>query len=268
MQPSVENTIPSSFFDQLRSAATSALLLDYDGTLAPFQTERDRAYPYPQVVPLLERIVKTGRSRVVIVTGRAIEDVQPLLDPLPAVEIWGSHGIEHLSAEGTYSKSIIPPETAASLSDAVSGLNSCGLGGRTEIKPGGVAVHWRGLSTDEAKEVYTFTHNCLRPFMHQPGLKLLEFDGGVELRVAHPHKGDAVTAIVNSCDPLTPIAYLGDDHTDEAAFRALNSRGLTVLVREEVRTTNAQFWLHPPSELFDFLQQWFDCIAHGGSNSV
>ena len=103
MQPSVENTIPLSFFDQLRSAATSALLLDYDGTLAPFQTERDRAYPYPQVVPLLERILKNGRSRVVIVTGRAIEDVQPLLDPLPAVEIWGSHGIEHLSAEGTYS---------------------------------------------------------------------------------------------------------------------------------------------------------------------
>lgn len=263
MHPSLENTIPSTFFDRLRAAATSALLLDYDGTLAPFQLERDRAYPYPQVVPLLESILETGRSRVVIVTGRAIADLRPLLDPLPAVEIWGSHGIEHSSADGKYSHSVIPPETAASLSDAVSRLTAAGLADRSEIKPGGVAVHWRGLSTDEMKEVHTSTHNCLRPFMHHPGLKLLEFDGGLELRVMHPDKGDAVTAILSSCDPLTPIAYLGDDQTDEAAFCALNPRGLTILVRHEYRRTSAQCRLHPPQELFQFLEQWCDCVTAG-----
>ena len=261
MHPASANTIPSTFFDQLRNAATSALLLDYDGTLAPFQTDRELAYPYPQVVPLLESILKTGRSRVVIVTGRAIADLRPLLDPLPAMEIWGSHGIEHLLADGTYSQSNIPPDTTASLADAVSRLAAAGLTDRTEIKPGGVAVHWRGLTPDHAKAIYTYTHNCLRPFMHHPGLKLLEFDGGVELRVAHPHKGDAVAAILNGCAPLTPIAYLGDDHTDEAAFRALNARGLTILVRPEYRRTNAQFWLQPPLELFHFLQQWSDCVT-------
>lgn len=257
----VENTIPSAFFDQLRDAASATLLLDYDGTLAPFQTDRDRAYPYPQVVPILESILDTGRSRVVIVTGRSVADLRPLLKPLPAVEIWGSHGIEHLSVDGSYRQSNIPAETAALLTDAAAWLTAAGLGDKTEAKPGGVAVHWRGLSPDETKEIYTRTHKCLRPFMHHPGLKLLEFDGGVELRVAHPHKGDAVIAILNGCDPHTPVAYLGDDHTDEAAFRALNSRGVTILVRSEYRRTNARFWLHPPHELIHFLQQWSDCLA-------
>ena len=43
---------------QLTAAPASVLLLDYDGTLAPFHTERHRAYPYPQVIPLLESILK------------------------------------------------------------------------------------------------------------------------------------------------------------------------------------------------------------------
>ena len=236
-------------------------MLDYDGTLAPFQTDRDRAYPYPQVMPLLERILNTGRSKVAIVSGRAIADLRPLLDPLPAVEIWGSHGIEHLAVDGTYSQGSIPTETATALSDAVSYLSAAGLADRTEIKTGGIAVHWRGLSTDATKAVYTATHESLRPLMHHPGLKLLEFDGGVELRVIHPNKGDAVSAILNQCDPLAPIAYLGDDHTDEAAFRALKAHGLTILVRPEYRRTNAQFWLQPPHQLIHFLQSWADCIG-------
>ncbi len=261
MLPPSANTIPSTFFDQLRNAAESALLLDYDGTLAPFQTERDRAYPYPQVMPLLKRILNTRRSKVAIISGRSIADLRPFLDQLPAVEIWGSHGIEHFSADGTYSQTDIPAETTTSLANAVSLLSASGLADRTEIKPGGIAVHWRGLSTDARNAVYSAAHDCLRPLMLRPGLKLLSFEGGVELRVIYPNKGDAVSAILNRCDPLATVAYLGDDHTDEAAFRALNPYGLTILVRHEYRATNAQCWLQPPNQLIHFLQTWADCVG-------
>ena len=154
-----------------------------------------------------------------------------------------------------------PEEAAAALIEAESRLASAGLADRSEVKPGGVAIHWRGLSTQDTYEVYTSTHNCLKPFMQRPELKLLDFDGGVELRVAHPNKGDAVNAIKETCSAITPMAYLGDDHTDEAAFLALNPGGTTVLVRDEYRRTNAQFWLRPPLELIKFLQTWCDCVA-------
>jgi trehalose-6-phosphatase len=52
------------------------------------------------------------------------------------------------------------------------------------------------------------------------------------------------------------VAYLGDDRTDEDAFKALAGRGLAVLVREELRPTAAAVWLRPPVELLDFLQRW------------
>jgi trehalose-phosphatase len=253
-------TVSSAFFEQIAAATQSLLLLDYDGTLAPFQVDRHSANPYPGVVPLLENIIGRRRSRVVVITGRPIAELQPLLFPLRDLEIWGSHGLEHLSADGTYRQIAVPPEIAVSLFSAESWLAAVGLGDRIEIKPGGIAVHWRGLPAAEIERIQACTYEGLMPYSKQPGLKLLEFDGGVELRVAHPDKGDALASILASVGPETPVAYLGDDITDEAAFGVLNSRGVSILVRSEYRETDAQIWLQPPDELIGFLQQWLDCL--------
>jgi len=52
------------------------------------------------------------------------------------------------------------------------------------------------------------------------------------------------------------VAYLGDDLTDEDAFAAMGNRGLSILVRGEVRRSCARFWLRPPEELLHFLDEW------------
>jgi trehalose-phosphatase len=253
--------VPTALFGQVAAATQSLLLLDYDGTLAPFQVDRHSAHPYPGVVPLLQNIISRRNSKVVVITGRPIAELQPLISPLRDLEIWGSHGLEHLSATGTYRQSAVAPETAALLSDSELLLSAAGLAHKTEVKPGGVAVHWRGLPPAEIEQIKTCACKGLMPYAQQPGLKLLEFDGGLELRVAHPDKGDALASILASVDPDAPIAYLGDDITDEAAFNALNSRGTTILVRAEYRETQAQIWLRPPEELIAFLQQWLGCLS-------
>jgi len=59
------------------------------------------------------------------------------------------------------------------------------------------------------------------------------------------------------------VAYLGDDATDEDAFRILNGRGLTVLVGPKYHFTAAQIWLKPPDELYDFLRSWITACEGG-----
>ena len=98
----------ADFFDQLQEATLSGLLLDYDGTLAPFHDDRYRAYPYDGIVPLLDRIIQSGKTKVAIITGRPIKEVQALLHPLEGLEIWGAHGLEHLSDDGRYRQAEIP----------------------------------------------------------------------------------------------------------------------------------------------------------------
>ena len=85
---------------------------------------------------------------------------------------------------------------------------------------------------------------------------MLEFDGGIELRVSEWSKGTAVRTVLEELTPNAAVAYLGDDTTDEDAFRALKGRGLTVLVREEARASDADIWLQPPGGLVTFLQGW------------
>jgi len=251
----------SKFMEQLTAASSSMLLLDYDVTLAPFHTERHLAYPYPGVVAVLEKILDAARSRVIIVTGRPVLEIGPLLRPLNKLEIWGSHGLEHLMADGTYRQFPIGPEVATSLSQAESFLIAAGLSQRIEIKPGGIAVHWRGMPAVEMESVRTRTQRALSALVNQSGLRQLEFDEGLELRVEHPNKGDTVRSILRDLGDPTRVAFLGDDLTDEDAFRALHSRGLSVLVRPEYRETDAEIWLEPPGELIDFLEQWRDAVS-------
>jgi trehalose 6-phosphate phosphatase len=247
--------------ERLSVASSSMLLLDYDGTLAPFQTDRYHAYPYPGVIPLLESIRNCARSRIVVITGRPIVEMKPLLDPLCNLEIWGSHGMEHLSTDGSYTQITNSPEISEWLSKAEAWLAAAGLAERTEIKHGGIAVHWRGVPDAKMESIRAHVQRGLGPIAHYPGLKLLEFEGGLELRISHPNKGDAVASLLSEVPHESPIAYLGDDLTDEDAFRVLNSRGLSVLVRSEYRKTNAKIWLRPPEELVVFLEQWLKNVS-------
>ena len=100
------------------------------------------------------------------------------------------------------------------------------------------------------------------------GLDVFEFDGGVESRACETDKGDAVRTFLSEISPDTPSAYLGDDTTDESAFRAMQGRGISVLVRPKWRRTSAKLWLKPRDELLDFLGLWLKtCCEHDASNS-
>jgi trehalose-6-phosphatase len=60
------------------------------------------------------------------------------------------------------------------------------------------------------------------------------------------------------------VAFLGDDITDESAFRAVNALSgphFTALVRREQRPTAADVWLRPPRELLDFLRKWLEAAS-------
>lgn len=59
-----------NFYMKRKSASQRGLLLDYDGTLAPFHAEREKAYPYLGIPEMLDNIMKAPNVRLVIITGR------------------------------------------------------------------------------------------------------------------------------------------------------------------------------------------------------
>jgi len=253
-----------AFFTRVQHARTRGLMLDYDGTLAPFRLDPAQAEPYPGVTPLLDAIMEARNTRLVIVSGRWIMNLLPLLQLKRLPEIWGSHGWERLSTNGEYDARPARREALELLvaADAwIDEIEACGA--RAERKPASVAFHWRGLANHQVAEIRSKLFQKWMELAKSNELAWHDFDGGIELRIAGCDKGDVVRTIVAECGPDAAFAYLGDDETDEDAFRAMPAGSASVLVRTQYRRTQANSWIRPPEELLEFLRRWHD--AAGGA---
>jgi trehalose 6-phosphate phosphatase len=251
------------FMGVVARSAVSVLLLDYDGTLAPFSLSRQQAVPYPGMAALLQEIITNGRTRVVIITGRNADDVIPLLALHPRPEIWGSHGMERLRPAGVVERSRIQDPALQALADANHWLKSQGFHELAEFKTGAIAIHWRGLDEARAAEIRSLVLGGWSPIAQRTPMELLEFEGGIELRMRGHDKGDVVRTILDEIGPGVPVAYLGDDLTDERAFVALGGAGLSVLVRPQWRETAAGLWIRPPEGVWEFFRKWLEACRNG-----
>lgn len=249
------------FFDGFAPTSRPLLLLDYDGTLAPFHADRFQAVPWPGVRELLESIQIQNKTRIAVITGRPAQEIAPLLGLHEPVEVWGLHGFERLDCHGHIAREDLPGAVVQKLDELRGQLRHDSFGGLFESKPNAAVMHWRGVSPEEAANIEQRTRRLFEPAAQLDGLRLLPFECGLELRAGRD-KGGAVDALLAANSERKPVAFLGDDLTDEAGFRALKGRGLSALVRPEWRETEADVWLKPPEELKIFLKKWADAEFH------
>ncbi|MDH3288725.1 MAG: trehalose-phosphatase [Betaproteobacteria bacterium] len=246
-----------AFYATLSGASERILMLDYDGTLAPFKIRPEQAVPYPGVVELLDAVMAQDDTRVVIVSGRRTSEVAALLSSQRSPEIWGAHGWERMFTDGVVRVQETAEELRQSLSSAEASAEGFRrVGARIECKPASVALHWRGLPAIKIARLREQVRSAWEPFAADGLLELIAFDGGLELRARGTNKEHAVRTVLAESGAACVAAYLGDDITDEDAFRAIKGHGLAVLVRSEPRETLADLWLRPPRELIVFLRHW------------
>lgn len=255
------------FFRTFAGSVRPLLLLDYDGTLAPFHVDRFQARPWAGVRELLQDIREQGRTDMVVITGRPAVEIAPLLGLTPALEVWGLHGTERLYTDGRRELEQLPAAAREALDALRVHLKRDSFGGLFEDKDNGAVMHWRGASPEQAAEIERRTRALFEPLAELEGLSLLKFEAGLELRGGR-NKGGAAAAILAEMESNGPIAFLGDDVTDEHAFEVINGSDhasgrphLTALVRPEWRQTAADVWLRPPEDLKQFLSRWLQACG-------
>jgi trehalose 6-phosphate phosphatase len=255
-----------AFFKAFAGEVHPLLLLDYDGTLASFRVDRFQARPWAGVRQLLTRIQRQGQTRMAVITGRPAAEIGPLLGLETPLEVWGLHGAERLYPDGRRELEAAPFPARQMLDELRERLRRDAMGGLFEDKPNAAVMHWRGAPPHKARAIEKRTRQLFEPLAQIEGLSLLEFEAGLELRVGRD-KGGAVEAILDEAGSVGPVAYLGDDLTDEAAFRVVNTlegAHLSLLIRRVRRATVADVWLRPPAELRDFLASWATAIEERG----
>jgi len=257
------NAILEEFMDTLKHTGKNLLLLDYDGTLAPFTVNRQSAVPYPGVRTLLQQIIQAGKTRMIIVSGRPCAEIIELLDLNVSPEVWGAHGWQRLLPDGSRMRYRMHDAERDAIGMAYRWVAALGYAHLSERKQSGVAVHWRGLPVEDIRDIRQSLSQQKIPAICAQTMLLREFNGGMELQLKSRTKGTVIETLLSETEPQTPVAYLGDDRTDEDAFAALEFRGLRIRVANDSRESRADVMLRPPEELLDFLLHWL--LACGGA---
>jgi trehalose 6-phosphate phosphatase len=205
-----------------RFAAARPVLVatDYDGVLAPLVGDPSAAVPAPGVAEALGRLAGRDGVTVALVSGRGVADLQTVSGLTGPYRWVGSHGAEFggpLTAELA--------DRRDALAERLAPLVAATPGARLEVKPASVAVHVREVADrSAAAELLDRADRAADPSLtKKPGKEVLE------LAVTDADKGRALLRLREELG-VGAAAYLGDDRTDEDAFRVLPAGDLTVKV--------------------------------------
>jgi trehalose 6-phosphate synthase/phosphatase len=217
---------------RLRSAERLLLFLDYDGTLVPFARAPDLAAPDRQLRDLLRALASKPGAVVHVVSGRARDTLERWLGDLP-IGLHAEHGLWSrmaLSEPWVITESIDAGWLvgARRILEEVTAMTP---GALVEAKTASIAWHWRmaepELGAERANEVW----RRLEVQLQGESVDLLRGEKVIEVQPHGVNKGRAVERVLAAAQrPLPTIAAMGDDGTDDDAFRALPPEAITISV--------------------------------------
>lgn len=206
------------------------LLLDYDGTLAPFTGDYTSSKAPKQLLSLLSRLAADPSNTVVVVSGRSANDLDERFNGM-ALNLVAEHGaMTKLAgqenwrtlarAESRWKRQILPVlRKYASLTPLA----------RVEEKPHSLVWHYRQSPPYYAQKNVVILKRVLKPILKTFGLALFQGNKILEIKDPTINKGAAVKKWLGR--DQTFILCIGDDYTDEDMFTALPTSSYTVKVR-------------------------------------
>ena len=251
-----------SQFAQLQESCTQIkrgpcqIFLDYDGTLREFTGQPLEATPTPEILDLLQRLVAHPHISPWVVSGR----------PAALLAQWLGHtGVGLVAEHGAFLREtgdsafhplfdFLPQDWRDEVREIFNHFTASVPGARIEEKEVGISWHYRLadpiLGTWQAKEL--FQH--LIEVLQDQAVQVMRGNKVLEVRPAGINKGNALRHILRAC-PSAPqqILAVGDDHTDESMFQAVDASAWSILVGN--RPSAAHYRVDSPAALRALLRR-------------
>ncbi|XP_042056925.1 probable trehalose-phosphate phosphatase D [Salvia splendens] len=260
-----------TMFEEFTAAAKGkqiVVFLDYDGTLSPIVEDPDRAFITSEMREAVRDVAKLFPSA--IVSGRCRAKVYDFVK-LSELYYAGSHGMDikgpskrHISQRKGNQTVLCQParaflpiidEVYRALIEQVMHIP----GAKVENNRFCLSVHYRCVEEKKWVELADQVKLVIKDYSQlrlNHGRKVFEIRPTIKW-----DKGNAVEFLLESLgydesSDVLPI-YIGDDRTDEDAFRVLRERdqGLGILVSKAPKETNASYTLQEPTEVMHFLRR-------------
>lgn len=242
----------------------AAVFLDYDGTLTPIVARPELAVLSDKMKETVEQL---GRyCTVAIMSGRDLQDVRKLVG-IDRLFYAGSHGFDITGPRGVQmefqkGKEFLPvlDRVEQELKKQLGEVD----GVLIERKKFSIAVHYRNVKEEmlgTVKRVVDRVVEQTKDLRLSHGKKVYDLQPQIEW-----NKGKALLWLLDGLDLNHPDVvpfYIGDDTTDEDAFRALKNRGIGIVVKEGNRKTAARYVLGNPDHVQTFLKALMHMVKGG-----
>ncbi len=260
----MENLFPAlpRVLNELAAAKRVLLLSDFDGTLAPIAERPEMAHLPDQTRCMLQILSRLPGMTVGIISGRALSDLKDKIN-LTGLVYAGNHGFE---IEGPGINFISPiADEMRPIFRVIGKILSITLapfrGVFVEEKGMTISVHYRQAEEHAGHQVQQVVEKSVAAPRFAGLLKITRGKKVLELRPAVSwDKGRAVRLLMKRYGKggrksgLVPL-YLGDDLTDEDAFKVINAygMGLSIRVGDNSQESLARYYLKSPLEVPQFL---------------
>jgi len=247
---------------RLKTADHVLLLVDYDGTLTPIVDRPELAVLDHDTKKLLQKLSRNRHYTIGIISGRALSDLKSKIG-LDDLIYAGNHGLE---IEGLGS-SFLEPVAAEmqplldmlhkALSATMKGIRGVFI----ENKGLTLSVHYRMAEDKEEVKVKDAFHRVTHPLDLTGKIKITQGKKVYEIRPPVDwNKGKAVAWLVAKLKDssrkrrILPL-YLGDDLTDEDAFKLINKiGGISIIIGSDSPNSEARYFLKSPEEVTELLE--------------
>lgn len=219
------------------------LCLDFDGTLAPIEEQPETAELPECIRSLLLDLLK--QHPVAIISGRSLMDLKNRVN-LPGLVYCGNHGAEmEDDVRGASSRHYLE-----GFLQAANGAFASLPGVQVEDKGVTASIHFRRVEPVFLATFQASFRKMAREFENT--LNISEGRKVFEIRpIGAFDKGDTVTRLMAASGKGRVPVYVGDDISDEAAFRAIKGSGIAVSVGSSLE---ADYYLRNQGEVREFLE--------------
>lgn len=239
-------------------ASRRCILLDYDGTLAPYQKLPAMASPSQELMNLLNDLTRNENTEVIIISGRDVDTLEKWLGRLPLTMI-AEHGACVKQRNGEWQEAIsFSTEWKEQVRPIMQLFVDRCAGSFIEEKRSTLAWHYRNTNLELGFNRSRELRNNLLQLTANTPLQVVDGNKVLEVRMVGVDKGAAANKILELMQPDFILA-LGDDATDEDMFRALRDRGYTVKIGRA--NTAAEFTILSQNEVLPFLQQFTNLVS-------
>lgn len=217
---------------QYGEARSRLILLDYDGTLVGFQNNILQATPDQELMDILERLTANPANKVVLISGRNYTSLEEWFGHLN-LDMIAEHGAWMRSSEGWKNLPGLTDSWKKDIMPVLETYTDRTPGTFIEEKSFSLVWHFRraeaGVGELRASELLT----NLQYLIQDKRLQLLKGNKVIEVKSIEINKGIAALSWIGERQHDFVMA-IGDDHTDEDLFKALEPGSVTIKVGSNV----------------------------------